>query len=136
LDARRETDPGDADTAVARMEQRIVGGLARGGRWKRDLQKAVNAGRAGIWVWDTAMKNLMRDGQVRSALMPRGKQLTKQEYYWLAESVESDGRRQERRQEAEGAEVPGKANGRARAVTAAREDKEGVSVRPPIRSPM
>jgi hypothetical protein len=84
LEARRETDPGDGDTAVARLEQRIKATLARGGRFKRDLQKTINASRPGIWAWEKATANLKRDGQLSWDSRQHGTR--REEYYWLVES--------------------------------------------------
>jgi Protein of unknown function (DUF3987) len=64
LDARRYADPIDAENTVARMEEGIRRSLARGSHWERDLKRAVHVERFGLWVWETAIANLTRHGEV------------------------------------------------------------------------
>jgi hypothetical protein len=61
LVARKFADPIDADTAVARLEERIRRLLSGGPLFKRDLERRVNKARVGIWAWDQAIKNLRND---------------------------------------------------------------------------
>jgi hypothetical protein len=66
LAVRRECDPVDADSAIAEMEEKIRRALARGAMKRRDLQRKVHYDRAGLWVWNTALVNLQRAGEVAS----------------------------------------------------------------------
>ena len=59
LDARRECDPVDCDNAVATLEERIRRSLARGGMRARDLQRKLHTERVGVWMWKTAVQNLL-----------------------------------------------------------------------------
>jgi hypothetical protein len=66
LAVRDEVMPVEADNAIAAMEQRIKRVLqARGPQRARELKKLVNAHRAGLWVFETALKNLMSANEVR-----------------------------------------------------------------------
>lgn len=64
LEVRRAHDPVDADNAVAVMEEKIRRALARGAMGARELKRACHADRAGIWIWDTSVKNLIKDGEI------------------------------------------------------------------------
>ncbi len=46
------------NNAIAKLEERIRRLLASGVMKKRDLERHGKKSRAGIWVWNTAMKNL------------------------------------------------------------------------------
>lgn len=61
---RRRYDPIDADNAMAKLEEKIRRVLQTGPKTNRDLKKAVNAHRCGVWMFDTAILNLMKAGQV------------------------------------------------------------------------
>jgi hypothetical protein len=66
LAVRDEVMPVEADNAIAAMEQRIKRVLqARGPQRVRELKKLVNAHRAGLWVFEAALKNLMSANEVR-----------------------------------------------------------------------
>jgi len=73
LNIRRLSDPIDAENAIARMEEKIRRKL-KGTRFmdKRQLHRAVNASRAGIWVFDTALRNLRQNDEVKC----EGKRIT------------------------------------------------------------
>ncbi len=59
LEVRKELDPIDADTAVAKMEQKIRRLLVnRGPMSVRDLRRYSNADKTGMWVFKNALKNL------------------------------------------------------------------------------
>jgi hypothetical protein len=64
LDVRRENDPVDADSAIAAMEEKIRRTLSRGALPKRDVQRKVHYNRAGIWVWETALRNLIHQHEI------------------------------------------------------------------------
>jgi hypothetical protein len=73
LAARREVDPVDAENTVAAMEEKIRRALARGAVKGRDLKRKVNYQRVGLWVWNTAVDNLIKGGEVDA----------KADMYWL-----------------------------------------------------
>ena len=59
LEVRRLHDPIDADNQIAVMEEKIRRVLkAKGPLRAYELRKAVNANRKGIWIFDSAIKNL------------------------------------------------------------------------------
>jgi len=64
LDARREADPVDAESTIAKLEEKIRRTLARGALSDRDLKRRVHYDRVGIWAWETALGNLIRVGEV------------------------------------------------------------------------
>jgi hypothetical protein len=64
LDVRRECDPVDAESLVAQVEEKVRRALARGSLGGRDLKRKVNYQRVGIWAWQTAVTNLIRQGEV------------------------------------------------------------------------
>lgn len=66
LAVREEVMPVEANNAIAAMEQKIVKVLrARGPQRARELKRLTNAHRAGLWVFETALTNLQRAGEVR-----------------------------------------------------------------------
>jgi hypothetical protein len=66
LKMRELTDPIDADNVIAKLEEKVRRVLALKGPMKaRDLKKAVNANRTGIWAFDRAMQNLREAQDVR-----------------------------------------------------------------------
>jgi hypothetical protein len=58
LEVRREYDPIDADNKTAAMEEKIRRALKTGPRTDRELKQSTHANRAGLWFYDTAIKNL------------------------------------------------------------------------------
>jgi len=64
LEARRLHDPIDADSAVAKTEEKIRRVLKAGPRPDRDLKRAVHYNRIGTWVFSNAVKNLTQSGEV------------------------------------------------------------------------
>jgi hypothetical protein len=63
-EARKRYDPIDADSKMARAEEKIRRVLSSGGKTKRDLRRAVHAERIGEWMFDTALNNLIKAEQV------------------------------------------------------------------------
>lgn len=64
LEVRKQYDPIDADNKVARMEESIRRTLGRGPLKEYKLKQRVNANRAGLWCFETALKNLARSGEI------------------------------------------------------------------------
>ncbi|MCG6538397.1 MAG: DUF3987 domain-containing protein [Syntrophales bacterium LBB04] len=64
LEVRKVHDPIDADNKVAKMEEGIRRVLARGPKKESNLKQSVNANRSGLWVFDTARKNLERAKEI------------------------------------------------------------------------
>jgi hypothetical protein len=66
LAVRRLYDPIDADNAIARMEESIRRVLSSyGPLTERDLKRRVAYQRAGVWVFNQALDNLLRSKEVR-----------------------------------------------------------------------
>ena len=66
LMVRKLHDPIDADTAIARLEQKIPRILAAKGEVTRSrLYNLANAGKVGMWPFETALKNLERNDIIR-----------------------------------------------------------------------
>lgn len=59
LKVRREVDPIDAEGSIARMEEMIRRVLNSGPMGKRELQRKVNYQRMGIFIWTSAVRNLL-----------------------------------------------------------------------------
>lgn len=66
LEVRRECDPVDAETKIAALEERVRRVLTRGPLKEWDLKKRVNATRSGLWVWDAAVRNLKKAGEIKA----------------------------------------------------------------------
>jgi hypothetical protein len=64
LEVRKIHDPIDADNKVARMEESIRRVLRRGPKKENSLKQSVNANRSGLWVYETARKNLERAKEI------------------------------------------------------------------------
>jgi len=58
LEARRLHDPIDADSAIAKIEEKIRRTLKPGKKTERELKRAIHANRCGTWVYSNALKNL------------------------------------------------------------------------------
>jgi hypothetical protein len=58
LRARQLHDPIDADSSIAKLEEKIRRTLKVGPKSERDLKRAVNYQRVGVWAYQTAIKNL------------------------------------------------------------------------------
>ena len=64
-DIRKKVDPIQADNKIARMEQRIRNDLSlQPGMTSRDLKRAVRSDYHGLWVFKTALNNLIKDEEV------------------------------------------------------------------------
>jgi hypothetical protein len=60
LKVRMLTDPIDADSVIARLEEAVRRNLsAKGKLTKNQLRRATNADKYGIWAFDQALKNLI-----------------------------------------------------------------------------
>lgn len=64
LSVRKLFDPIDADNMMAKMEEKIRRKLKSGDLSDRDLKRATNAHRVGLWVYDNATKNLKKSGEI------------------------------------------------------------------------
>ncbi len=61
LDIRKSLSPIDGDNAAAIMEEKIRRALAtKGDLTKRELRRFTNADRSGLWLFDTALTNLIK----------------------------------------------------------------------------
>jgi len=65
LQARRLHDPIDADSAVAKIEEKIRRVLGAGPRTDYELKRAVHYSRVGTWVFSNAIRNLTRGGEIQ-----------------------------------------------------------------------
>ncbi|NIO20905.1 MAG: hypothetical protein GTN76_09245 [Candidatus Aenigmarchaeota archaeon] len=61
---REETDPIDADNQIAQLEGRICRILKGGPKNITELKRGTNYSRFGLWMFHTALNNLMRYGMV------------------------------------------------------------------------
>jgi len=64
LEVRKLHDPIDADSIFAKMEELIRRHLSKGALKDRELKQKVNANRVGIWVYDSAIKNLRKAEEI------------------------------------------------------------------------
>lgn len=60
LDVRRECDPVDAENTIALLEEKIRRALARGALRGRDLKRKCSYHRYGLWMWTSALDNLLK----------------------------------------------------------------------------
>ena len=65
LQARRLHDPIDADSAVAKVEEKIRRVLSAGPRTDYELKRAVHYSRVGTWVYTNAMRNLTNGREIQ-----------------------------------------------------------------------
>ncbi len=65
LAARRLHDPIDADSAVAKIEEKIRRTIKTGPRSDRDLKRAVHYNRIGSWAYQNAIRNLTAGHEIR-----------------------------------------------------------------------
>ncbi len=65
LATRQLYDPIDADSKMATMEEKIRRSLRTKPHSNRDLQRAVHAQRAGLWMYQTAIKNLTNASEIQ-----------------------------------------------------------------------
>jgi hypothetical protein len=61
---RQQLDPIDADNEAAKVEAKIRRILTTGPKSKKDLQQRTNAHRAGLWIWKSALQNLIDNQEV------------------------------------------------------------------------
>ena len=62
---RQVHDPIDAENKIARMEEAIRRAFKIKNKWhQRDLQRKVNYRRCGLWVWESAIKNLTKNIEI------------------------------------------------------------------------
>jgi hypothetical protein len=64
LKVRKLFDPIDADSPIARLEQSIRRQLDKEPLTEKKLKDRVNAHRTGLWMYDQAMENLKKHGEV------------------------------------------------------------------------
>lgn len=64
LEIRRDLDPVNAESSIARMEEMIIRTLSREPMAKRDLQRKVHSNRSGFFVWNCAIQNLDKDERI------------------------------------------------------------------------
>ncbi len=64
LEVRKELDPIDADNEIAKMEGNIRRQLRKQSLRKRELKQNTNAYKKGLWIFEKALENLMRAGEV------------------------------------------------------------------------
>jgi len=57
-EVRKIHDPVDADSEIAKMEQKIRRVLEKGPKTERELKQLTNAARAGLWMYESAKRNL------------------------------------------------------------------------------
>lgn len=65
LEVRRSMDPIDADSKTARLEEKIRRALQRRSLTDRELKQGIHANREGIWLYQTAMKNLQSAREIK-----------------------------------------------------------------------
>jgi len=65
LQARRLHDPIDADSAVAKIEEKIRRVLGAGPRTDYELKRAVHYSRVGTWVFSNALRNLTLGNEIQ-----------------------------------------------------------------------
>ena len=62
---RQLHDPIDADSSVARLEEKVRRVLkAKGSAGRRDLKRALHVNQTGLWLFDTAINNLIREKEL------------------------------------------------------------------------
>ncbi len=64
LQIRKQHDPIDADTEMAKIEEKIRRALGKGPLTNSKLKQGTNANRAGLWYFDNAIKNLQRSEEI------------------------------------------------------------------------
>jgi len=64
LYVRELYDPIDADNAIAKMEESIRRHLKREQLKDYELKQKTGANRAGLWIYDSALKNLLRAKEI------------------------------------------------------------------------
>ena len=64
LEMRKLYDPIDADSNIAKMEERIRRVLRISPKTERELKRETHAHRAGLWTFEQAKKNLLRSQEI------------------------------------------------------------------------
>jgi hypothetical protein len=64
LQARRLHDPIDADSAIAKIEEKIRRVLSTGQRQDRELKRTLHYNRIGTWVFSNAIRNLTNSNEI------------------------------------------------------------------------
>lgn len=64
LKARRLHDPIDADSTIAKIEEKIRRTLTTGPRTDRDLKRTLHYNRIGTWVFSNAIRNLTNSNEI------------------------------------------------------------------------
>jgi hypothetical protein len=62
---RKLYDPIDAENAIAKMEESIRRHLKREQLKDYELKQKTGANRAGLWIYESALKNLQRAKEIR-----------------------------------------------------------------------
>jgi hypothetical protein len=62
--ARRRYDPIDADTSIAKVEEKIRRALSVKPLGDRELKRAVHYNRIGSWVFQNALRNLSQGKEI------------------------------------------------------------------------
>lgn len=64
VNARRLADPIDADTKIAKLEENVRRALEDNNMTKAQLAQRCNRRRVGIFIWNKALDNLIKSGEV------------------------------------------------------------------------
>lgn len=64
LEIRKLHDPIDADSEIAKLEERIRRALSQGTLTERKLKQKTNANRSGLWVYNQAVSNLRKADEI------------------------------------------------------------------------
>lgn len=64
LEVRKLHDPIDAESNIAKMEEKIRRCLKKSPLKDWELKRKTGANRAGLWVYDTAMRNLRKADEI------------------------------------------------------------------------
>lgn len=65
LSVRRIHDPIDAESGIARMEEKIRRAVSTGQLQDRELKQKTHANRSGIWIFTTARDNLVKAKEIQ-----------------------------------------------------------------------
>ena len=64
LQVRKRYDPIEAESTIAHMEEKIRRHLATGPLRDRELKQKTSYNKKGLWVWESATKNLQRANEI------------------------------------------------------------------------
>jgi hypothetical protein len=76
--ARRQADPIDADSKIAKLEENIRRVLEGNPLSKERLAQRCNKRRVGIWIWNQSLSNLIKSGEVEYDSVERVYKLLKE----------------------------------------------------------